>query len=525
MQNSRHYFGDGLRLLLAAVLATVMATSVHAQGPGNAGATPPGTPAASADWVEGRVLVQPRAGVSEQRLQRILEAQGSRGAERIRGLEVRVVNVPPQAEDAVIRALSRNPAIKFAEKDYLVPLSETPDDPRFDDAWHHPMIDTPSAWRISKGDNTIVAVLDTGIDSEHPDLQGQLVAGWNSVDGSQDIDDIHGHGTRVAGTLGAATDNGIGVASVGWNTRIMPIRVTNRSDGVASSSDIARALTWAADNGAHIASMSYQSWRHSTVASAAKYMRDRGGVVFGAAGNNGTDTGNSSTPYVVVVAATTSSDNTASWSNYGEYVDLSAPGASIQTTSRGGGYSSVSGTSYSTPVAAAVAALIREADPQLTPGQIEQILYDTAADLGDPGWDPHFGWGRVDAGQAVTLASSTSSGDFEPPEVAIASPADGATVHGEVVVTVDASDNVGVARVDLYADGRKVGSENVAPYEFLWNTDDELEGPIRLLAEAFDEAGNQAAHSIDVTVERPQEEEDDKSPPMPPSLHVEITQQ
>lgn len=452
-------------------------------------------------WVPGRVLMQAKAGVSEARVQQLIERSNGRAVDRIDGIDVHVIEVPPQAEEAVVRALSRNPHVKFAEKDFLVELSQViPDDPRYGNAWHLPRIQAPDAWTLSRGQNVVVAVLDTGVDAGHPDLAGKLVQGWNSASQTSDSSDVHGHGTRVAGTVGAATNNATGVASVGWDAMVMPIRVTNRSDGVASSSDMARGLTWAADNGAHVANMSYESWRHSTVASAAQYMRTKGGIVFGAAGNAGTDTGNAWTPYVVVVSATGSNDTRTSWSNYGSYVDLAAPGASIQTTSSGGGYSSVSGTSFSSPVAAAVAALVKAANPGLAPHQIEQILFDSADDLGDAGWDPYYGWGRVNAARAVGMAWSGDA-DREAPWVEVVSPESGTTVTGEVTVVIAAEDNQGVTEVVLYANGRHVGTETMAPYEFVWDSAAEPEGSASLYAEAYDAAGNRSTHTIDVTVQ------------------------
>lgn len=464
-------------------------------------------------WNPGRVLVQPKPGVAESSFHNLVGVAGGVQVGRIAAINVREISVPPQAVEAVARALARNPSIKFAEPDYRMELAYTvPNDPQYGDAWHLPKIDAPPAWTLSRADGVIVAVLDTGIDADHPEFLGKLVPGWNSVSQNDDISDIHGHGTLVSGTIGAATDNGIGIAAVGWNAMIMPVRVSDRTDGAAYTSDMARGLTWAADQGAHIANMSYMSWRHLTVQNAAQYMRSLGGLVFGAAGNNGTDAGFAPTPHVVVVASTTSNDDRSGFSNFGSYVDLAAPGSGILTTARGGGYGTVSGTSFAAPIAAATGALIRAANDQLTPDQIEQVLFDSAVDLGDEGWDPYFGWGRVDAGAATVLAWSVGV-DREPPEVAILEPAANAVVHGEVRVVVAASDNEEVARVDLHADGRLIGSETVAPYEFLWDSTTVSDGTVRLIAEARDAAGNVSSHAVDVTVRQPVVEEPEPPPP------------
>ena len=137
----------------------------------------------------------------------------------------------------------------------------------------------------------MVAVLDTGVDGTHPDLAGKLLPGWNAVDSSNNTADINGHGTAVAGTAAAATNNASGVAGVAWNAAILPVRITNSSDGYAYWSDIARGLSWAANQGADVANISYGVSNSSTIASAAQSMRNKGGLVVVAAGNEGVDPG------------------------------------------------------------------------------------------------------------------------------------------------------------------------------------------------------------------------------------------
>ncbi len=295
--------------------------------------------AAPPAWAPGRVLVQPSSGLSESDLQKILRKAGANGvARRIDHINVHVVNVPPQAEAAVARALSHNPQIKFAEVDRALQLQQTANDPYYANAWHLPKINAPTAWDQVSGSGVTVAVLDTGVDSTHPDLLGRVVSGWNAVDRGFDSSDINGHGTHVAGVVAASTNNGVGVASIAWNAHVMPVRVTNSTDGYAYFSDIATGLTWAADHGARVANISYDATSSSSISSAAQYMNSKGGVVAVAAGNSGTNPGYSNNPYMISVSATNNSDQKTSWSSYGSYVDVSAPGAGIWTTSRGGGY-------------------------------------------------------------------------------------------------------------------------------------------------------------------------------------------
>lgn len=457
--------------------------------------------AAPPAWAPGRVLVQPRTGLSESDLQKVLRKAGANGvARRIEHINVHVVNVPPQAEAAVARALSHNPHIKFAEVDRALQLQQTANDPYFGSAWHLPKIGTPTAWDQASGMGVTVAILDTGVDGTHPDLVGRLVSGWNAVDRGFDTSDINGHGTRVAGVVAANTNNGVGVASIAWSARLMPVRVTNGSDGYAYYSDIATGLTWAADHGARVANISYDATASSSISSAAQYMNSKGGVVAVAAGNSGSDLGYADNPYMISVSATTSSDQKASWSSYGRYVDISAPGAGIWTTSRGGGYGAASGTSFASPATAGVLALIKSVNSSLAPSEVEDVLESSAVDLGSAGYDTYYGAGRIDAAAAVRAALSTSSVDTQSPSVSITSPGDGANVSGLVPVDASAQDNVGVVKVDLYASGRLVGSDVTAPYQFSWDSSTASNGNVTLVAYGYDAAGNQAQNQVSVNV-------------------------
>ena len=477
-------------ILILGILA--LGQAVHARS----GAS--GAPA----FVEGQILVQPRAGLPDSALNALLQAHGAQTASRIPAIGVRVVRVPRRAEEQVAAALSRRPEIRFAEVDRLVsPDERIPDDPRYGDAWHLPAVDASAAWSVALGGDVIVAILDTGVDASHPDLADKLLYGYNSADGSTTTSDVHGHGTRVAGAAAASTNNATGVAAIGWDARILPVRITNRSDGVASFSAMAEGVIWAADNGATVANISYDATRSSTVASAAQYMRNRGGVVVVAAGNSGGDPGYADSPYMTSVSAFTSSGNKASWSSYGDYINVAAPGAGILTTSSGGGYASASGTSFASPVTAGVFALMRSANSSLSAAELDDVLYSTANNPnGD--WDPYFGHGKVDAAAAVAEAARRSYMDSTPPEVRITSPSDGARVSGTVAVDVSASDDgSGIKRVDLYAGGSLVGSTEVSPYEFSWDSTSVSDGDVDLRAEAVDNAGNRASARITVSVE------------------------
>jgi len=466
-------------------------------------------------WKSGQILVKAKAGLPASEFDRVLKRNNARSIETIGSLKVHVVSVPEHAEEAVVRALSKNPHVEFAELDMAVQAGEfIPNDPKFGSAWHLPKIQATDAWDFTTAEGIIIAILDTGVDGTHPDLAANMVLGWNAVDGSSETSDVMGHGTAVAGTAAAAGNNSNGVTSIAWNAQIMPIRITNRSDGYAYWSDAARGLNWAADNGADVANISFAMTNSSSVSSAAQNMRNKGGLVVIAAGNDGTDPGYADNPNIITVSATTSSDSKASWSNYGSLIDVAAPGASILTTTRGGGYGNWNGTSFASPVTAGVVALIMGANPTLTPDEVETVLENSADKIaGD--WHPNYGNGRVNAAVAVQMAMSMDSIpiDSEAPVVNIFSPTGGAMISGIALVEVNATDNSQVSEVSLYADGQFIGADNTTPYQFSWDSNDAADGSVVLTAYANDEAGNEGvSNSVSVNVKN-QADVTDQSPP------------
>lgn len=455
------------------------------------------TPLASAQstamtegYVKGRVIVSARPGVSDEKLAGILATNGGKG-HRIGQTDLHVVELPNGASEVAVRnALARNPMVKFAELDMRFKLAATTNDPYLGSAWHLARIDAPTAWETASGQGVTIAILDTGVDAAHPDLAAQMVAGWNFHDNNADSSDVQGHGTAVAGAAAATFNNGIGVASVAGAAKIMPIRVTD-ANGYASASTIAQGISWAADRGARVANLSISGAPgNATIQTAANYLRSKGGLLVVAAGNTGSDAGLPQDRTMVVVSATGSADTLASWSSYGSYVTLSAPGDYIWTTTRGGGYGQWWGTSFASPVAAGVVALMMSARPELSPSQIESLLYASATDLGAAGRDIYYGHGRVNASAGVSAARGTVPADTQAPSVAITSPAAGSVLAGLVAVDVNAIDNVGVNRVELRVGGRTVATDTSAPYQFAWDSTATANGDATLEAYAFDAAGN-----------------------------------
>ena len=442
--------------------------------------------------VQGRVLVKFRSETTDNEVAELIAGRGGREQRQLSGTGIRIVELPAGTdEDSVVESLRSQGGVEFAELDRAIPPSDLlPDDPSYSSEWHLGKIHAPTAWSSSTGSSSvIIAILDTGVDATHPELGSKITRGWNTYDNNSDTSDVVGHGTQVAGTAAASSNNTMGVASVAWGCQIMPIRISDPS-GIALYSTIADGLIWAADHGARVANISYEATSSLSVSSAAQYFRSRGGVIVVAAGNGGIlDTSSPDNPDVLTVSATTTTDSVASWSNKGNKIDLSAPGVSIVTTARGGGYASVQGTSFSAPVVAGVAALVISANPSLTSDQIQAILKQSTDDLGPVGWDTGFGTGRVNAANAVLLALNPGPPPSSEPTVSITSPSAGATVSGNVTVTVSVTPSDTIAKVELYVDGVLKSSAKRAPYTNTWNSR-RLPGAHTLLVKAYDRVGN-----------------------------------
>jgi thermitase len=461
------------------------------------------TPVSREEFVPGRVLVKFRSNVGLDHARQIVAALGAREDGLLGATEVHVLDLPEQADEAgFAHALASRPDVEFAELDRIVkPAEVTPNDPWYTN-WegHLRRIQAPEAWSITTGSsNVVIAILDTGVDATHEDLASKLVPGWNFYNNNSNTSDVGGHGTAVAGTAAAASNNGVGVASVCWDCKIMPIRV---SDGVtgATYSALASGLNWAADHGARVANMSYIVSESATVTSSAKYFQSKGGVVTASAGNYGTFSSASDNPYILTVSATEYNDVLSGYSNTGNNIDLAAPGT-VFSTIKGGTYESVAGTSFSAPVVAGVAALVLSVNPSLSPNQVQDILKQSADDLGLPGWDSSYGWGRVNASRAVVLASGiTTPLDTTAPSVSFTSPANGAILLGSVPIITSASDNTGVTSVTISIDGVPMITDTVAPFNFTWATNTVPNGGHTITALASDAAGNATATTLSVIV-------------------------
>lgn len=336
----------------------------------NLGAAPLDNQGNAASHAPDRILVKFKSGTDPASAAAVHRQNGGTVIDTIPQVGVQVVTVPAGTVPAKVIDYGRSPSVQYAEPDYIAsavgkpaPPPTTGPDPYLSKQWGMARVQAPEAWGVTPGNPAVkIAILDSGIDQNHPDLTSKLGAQKNFTGRGGSADDRYGHGTHVAGIAAAATNNGIGVAGLGNRSSLMNGKVLGDS-GSGYYSWIAQGVLWAADNGAKVINMSLGgTYSDSTLAAAVVYAWEKKGVVVvAAAGNNGDISPFYPASYVncIAVAATDGSDVKASWSNYGsDWVDVAAPGVDIYSTLNTGGYGSMSGTSMASPHVAGLAALV-----------------------------------------------------------------------------------------------------------------------------------------------------------------------
>ncbi len=324
------------------------------------------------------------------------------------------VDVNRVDDDVIVKASAKPPWAGGGGKD-------NDNDPVQTTDWGVDRIDADLAWPSSRGNASTVAVIDTGIDKDHPDLAANLIGGINFIKKGKNIDpdnwdDDNGHGTHVAGSI-AAIDNDIGYIGVAPEAYVYGVKVLDRK-GSGYLSDVIAGIDWAVNKGVDVINLSLGT--DSDVTSfqeAVDSAYNAGVLVVAAAGNDGDSDPDSDVDYpaaydsVIAVAATDANDNRASWSSDGAEVEIAAPGVNISSTWKNGDYKTISGTSMASPHVAGTAALVfsstinpsydTDADGIWDNEEVRSVLTSTVEDLGANGFDNYYGFGLVDAEKSV----------------------------------------------------------------------------------------------------------------------------
>ncbi|MFP2928315.1 S8 family serine peptidase [Pyxidicoccus sp. 3LG] len=412
-----------------AVLAVTLATACASEsGKEEAPPSAESLDLQAADVVPGAIVVDFKDGTTQAEFNALeadwgvdLELNSVESADEALTVAVGVDDV-----EGVLARIRQHPGVEAAEPLMEVRASFAPNDPRYSEQWNLKMIDMPKAWDRNHGKGVVVAVLDTGIAYEDhdefkqvPDLKGvKFVKGFDFVNDDEHANDDHGHGTHVAGTIAQATNNGEGVAGVAFEATLMPVKVLNHFGG-GTTSDIADAIRFAADNGANVINMSLGGGGYSQVmASAVEYARKKGVTVVAAAGNGGRAHVEypAAYPGAVAVSAVGPEGTLAPYSSYGKELDIAGPGGDKRRGEQGGilqntidprdparsVYAYYQGTSMATPHVAAVAAMLYAAGAK-GPDEVEKALYAGAKKMEGQAWTEQYGNGLLNA--EASLAS------------------------------------------------------------------------------------------------------------------------
>ena len=399
-------------LVISLIFASPLFTSAYAQP-------------LNGNQPQGQILVKFREGIPSNLVNALLLKNRATVADRIGALDVLVLSVPQFQEAKIISALSRSLIVEYAEVNSLAEAFFTPNDPYFaSNQWGlentgqtiagqqgtvDADIDASSAWDVTLGGGVKVAVLDTGVDQDHEDLPINFSLQKNFTT-SPSVDDFYGHGTHVAGIIAAVGDNGKGVSGGCPSCVILNGKVL-RDDGAGYYSWIANGITWAADNQAKVINLSLGGPASSrTLQNAVNYAWKKGAVVVAAAGNSGNQSKTYPAAYAnaIAVAATDNRDQKASFSEYGKWVDIAAPGVNVFSTfpnhpykiNKSPNYDYGSGTSMATPMTSAAAALIWTTGYGTSASSVRSRLESTTDKI--PGTGIYWSAGRVNAEAAVT---------------------------------------------------------------------------------------------------------------------------
>ncbi len=394
-------------------------------------------------YAQDEILVKFKPGIAEDRKALIAHNLGAVQFKHSYRKRFCIVKVPEGMVETMLKRFAQNPAVERVTPNYVFDLYIAPNDPYYNEQWNLPLINMEAAWNLSTGAGVTVAVVDSGVNTtRHRGQDGfgnRLLPGYNAILGIEGSSyDQNFHGTHVAGTIGQETNNGIGVAGVAYNAKIMPVKVFLRSGNFALLSWVVDGIDWAVAHGADIINLSLggpgddpdtlELFDLSFLEEAVNAAVAHNVTVIAAAGNDGREKVSYPAAFdaVIAVGAVDYQKQRAPYSNYGPEIDVVAPGGVVaqdpdgdgspnggilQETFRqflgfrffafGWGYWFLSGTSMATPHVSGVAALIKSKHPDWTPQQIKDALIYTAEDLGPAGKDAEFGYGLIDAYAAL----------------------------------------------------------------------------------------------------------------------------
>ena len=489
-------------------------------------------------------------------------AVGSAGGEvvgQVDALGLTVISAPEDQIPQVLASLQDSILVEYAEPNYAVQAFYTPTDPEYVSQTYLADMQIPEAWDVTKGEGVVVAVIDTGVDTAHPDLTANMLVnsgedgldtngndrrtnlidddndgyvdnwmGWNFVDGNNDARDGHGHGTHLAGIIAAQMDNSLGISGIAPNARILPIKALDNT-GFGSYSQVAQAIIYAVDHGAQVINLGFGGTANSELLVAATdYAYANGVIVVAAGGNTGAQTliYPAANPNVIGVSALDDKLTVANFSSYTNAIQVSAPGVGIYSTTPGGKYAAMSGTSMSTAQISGVMALLLTQSKFNSPDTARDALFGSAVDLGDAGLDIHYGYGLVHAfdalsyvpgavfatptasptAEVITIPTNVPAGDGvtimadQPPTVNIISPADNSVLSQNSTITFIGSAtvpvNADISHLLIWRDGASIICSNCASF----GLNNLTVGSHIISASATDDLGRTTTTTITVTV-------------------------
>lgn len=355
-----------------------------------------------------QVIVSFKKGISIKEENKVIQKYGGIHLNKNTILDVGVVGIEGEVQEFIDEIMEDN-SIKYAEYNGVVNALYVPNDPKYQEQWALQSIKSPQVWDKEKGNNDVlIAFIDTGIDYNHEDLAyNYITCGYDFVNFDNDPWDDNGHGTHCAGIATATMDNGVGIAGVA-QVDIMAEKVLDK-DGSGSYWNVAQGIIHATNAGADVISLSLSGDASKIIQDACEYAWKNNVVLIGASGNDNKQGINYPAKYETVISVGAIDQNNercnypSKWgSNWGQELELVAPGNKILSTKPNNSYQIWDGTSMATSYVAGVAALIISYNPTLTNAQVRSRLHITASDIGPFGWDLEYGYGKVDAYKAVT---------------------------------------------------------------------------------------------------------------------------